>query len=150
MYETEANREVEMIRQIPAEVIREFRDFREKIVSRTLIPWGEHCTECVWPTCYTTCDLYAARRDGRCRRFTEGMVRVPCPEALNSYLLKISFKRWAKLWSAANLKLYSVKAADGAERRDLRMAEYIHLLPVTALRNTIAQKRYSLKKRKAM
>jgi FkbH-like protein len=78
------------------------------------------------------------------------MVRVPCPDALSSYLLKIGFKRWAKLWSAANLRLYPVRAADRAEKRDLRVAEYIQLLPVQALRNVVAQKRYSLKKRKAM
>ena len=31
---------------------------------RTVLPWGEHCTECAWPTCYTTCDLYEARPGG--------------------------------------------------------------------------------------
>src|SRR6266404_9330457 len=105
MYEAEANDRIEMIAQLPVEVVNQFCDFRDKVMSRTLLPWGEHCTECVWPTCYTTCDLYSPRQDGRCRRFVDGMVRVDCPGATSSHLLKIRFKRWGKLWAPGNLGL---------------------------------------------
>ena len=43
----------------------------------SLAPWGEHCTECAVPECYASCDLYAARVDGKCRRFAEGIELVP-------------------------------------------------------------------------
>ena len=64
MYEAEANCKVESIEQLPAEVAQKFREFRQKVIARTVLPWGEHCTECVWPTCYDTCDLYSPREDG--------------------------------------------------------------------------------------
>lgn len=64
MYETEANSLAESPAQIPAEVMRSFERLRGKVRSRTVLPWSEHCTECVWPTCYTTCELYTPRQDG--------------------------------------------------------------------------------------
>ena len=85
MYEAEANNRVESLEQLPAEAVKEFVAFRDKVMAKTVLPWGEHCTECVWPTCYTTCDLYAPRADHRCRRFVEGMGRIPYAGALNSY-----------------------------------------------------------------
>ncbi len=63
MYESEANRAVSIDTEIPADVLSRFGELRSTVAGRTLIPWGEHCTECVWPTCYTTCDLYT--RAGR-------------------------------------------------------------------------------------
>ncbi|MGA7415814.1 MAG: HAD-IIIC family phosphatase, partial [Bryobacteraceae bacterium] len=89
---------------------------------------------------------YSPRLDGRCRRFVDGMVRVDCLDSVNSYLLKISFKRWGKLWSTANLKLYPLPAADRAERRDFRIAKLIGKTP-GLIRRELTHKRYSLKKR---
>lgn len=96
MYESEANGQIDLGHGIPADVIQRFGELSGSVLARTTLPWSEHCTECVWPTCYSTCDLYSAREDGRCRRFAEGMVRVDCPTATNSYLLKIQFKRWGQ------------------------------------------------------
>jgi FkbH-like protein len=146
MYETEAN----LIRisdtEIPSEILARFAESRKSVTRRTMIPWGEHCTECVWPTCYTTCDLYSPRKDGRCRRFVEGMVRVNCTDSLNSYLVKITFKRWAKLWATANLKLYALQAADREERRDFQIGRLIGKTP-GSLGRVLTLKRYSMKKR---
>lgn len=147
MYESEANVTVASSTEIPAEILSRFAESRKTVKKRTLIPWGEHCTECVWPTCYTTCDLYSPRHDGRCRRFAEGMVRIPVADALNSYLLKVSFKRWAKMWAVANLGLHDLENSDRAERYDQQIAKVIQLIPLTSIRNTVSQKRYSLKKR---
>ena len=149
MFESEANELVASCSEIPRDIVSRFAECRGAVTGRTLIPWGEHCTECVWPTCYSTCDLYAPRPDGGCRRFVEGMVRIPSTGGLNPYVLKISFKRWAKLWSVANLKLYSVSQADRAESSDLRIAKYIQTVPVAKIRHTLSHKRYSLKKRRA-
>ena len=67
MYETEVNDRVEGAEQLPAEIQARFRELTGAVTARTVLPWGEHCTECVWPTCYTSCDLYQARDDGKCR-----------------------------------------------------------------------------------
>ena len=146
MYETEANLVQISGSEIPGQILERFAESRKTVTWRTLIPWSEHCTECVWPTCYTSCDLYTPRADGRCRRFVEGMVRIACPDSVNSYLLKISFKRWAKLWSEANLEVYPLLAADREERRDFLIARVIGSAP-GPINRILTHKRYSLKKR---
>lgn len=150
MYETEANHRVESIQQIPSEVQRQFCELGRTILARTTLPWGEHCTECVWPTCYTTCDLYSPREDKRCRRFVDGMVRIDCPDSPNNYLLKISFKRWGKLWSPGNVRLYTPDEAQKRERQDHVIGATLHRLPLPAVAKRVATGlRYNSKKRVA-
>src|SRR5262245_49534969 len=111
MYEAEVNNSIESIDTLPLEIRKRFAEFRHRIVSRTLLPWGEHCTECVWPTCYTTCELYSPRLDGGCRQFVDGMVRIDHKDGLSPYLLKLRFKRWAKLWTVGALRLQPLSMA---------------------------------------
>ena len=132
MYESEVNHQTESLDQIPAAIVEKFRESRPRLSARTLLPWSEHCTECVWPTCYTTCDLYSPREDGRCRRFVDGMVRVDCPGAANPYLLKIRFKRWGKLWTPGNTRLYPMAVSDRLEKRDQTIGSVLYQLPVPA------------------
>lgn len=146
MFEAEANRIVGSVNEIPAEILFRFAESRRTVSKRTLIPWGEHCTECVLPTCYSSCELYSPRFDGGCQRFVAGMVRIDYPESLYSYILKISFKRWAKLWSVGNLRLFGLSDADRLEKRDLALSRYIHSLPDGMLKVKVTQKRYSWKK----
>lgn len=115
MYEAEVNHSIESIGSLPVGICERFAEFRERIAARTILPWGEHCTECVWPTCYTTCDLYSPRQDGACRQFVDGMVRIDHKEGLSPYLLKIQFKRWGKLWTVGNLRLRPLSQAGKQE-----------------------------------
>jgi FkbH-like protein len=147
MYESEANRIVEAASQIPAEILCRFGELKQTVTARTVLPWGEHCTECVWPSCYTSCDLYSPREDLRCRRFVDGMVRLDLPEGLNSYILKIRFKRWGKLWTVGNTRLHSPKQAKILERRDIRVASGIQFVPLSALKKRLTVHRYNQKKR---
>jgi len=151
MYETEANSRSEESAQLPAEVIRAFGTLRGKLLMRSVLPWSEHCTECAWPTCYSTCDLYTPREDGRCRRFADGMVRVNCPTAMNGYLLKIRFKRWAKLWTPGRLHLHSISKASRIERRDHRVGNVLYQISAPqSVKKFLIKKRYVLKKRLAV
>jgi FkbH-like protein len=150
MYESEANHRIELADQIPSSILSAMVEPSGNILSRTVLPWSEHCTECVWPVCYSTCDLYAPRADGRCRRFVDGMVRINIPTAANSYLLKIRFKRWGKLWTPGNIRLYSATMAEQLERRDHFIgSSLVHLPLPSLLKKSITGKRYSFKKRKA-
>jgi FkbH-like protein len=151
MYETESNRKVESVEQIPSDVMAAFGGLAGRIEARTVLPWSEHCTECVWPTCYTSCDLYSPREDGRCRRFVDGMVRIDCPDSINGYLLKIRFKQWGKLWTPASLNLYSAPEAARREKKDYRLGTVLRDLPLPVPLKTLAvTKRYSWKKRQAI
>lgn len=150
MYETEANSAVEDSSGVPDDVIRAFGGLNGKILSRTILPWGEHCTECAWPSCYTTCDLYTPRGDGKCRRFVDGMVRVDCESSLNGYLLKVRFKQWGKLWTPGNVRLYPLEKAQRLEHRDYRIGKTLYQLELPAqLKKSVISKRYGFKSRMA-
>jgi FkbH-like protein len=151
MYETEANSAVESTDQIPSEVMRSFARLRGQLRSRTVLPWSEHCTECVWPSCYSTCDLYSPRPDGGCRRFADGMVRIDSPATANAYLLKIRFKRWGKLWTPGNIRLHTAEKAERLEKNDYRIGSALQRFPLPSLvKITATTKRYGFKKRRAM
>jgi FkbH-like protein len=148
MYETEVNHRRETADALPTDIARQFADRKGKILSKSLLPWSEHCTECVWPTCYTTCDLYEARSDGKCRRFADGMVRVDLPDSPYSYLLKVRFKRWGKLWTPGSIDLYSSAEAAKLELRDYRIGNAVQALP-SLVRITATKRRYGFKNRTA-
>jgi FkbH-like protein len=148
MYETEANHRRETAETLPPEIARQFADCKGKILLKSLLPWSEHCTECVWPTCYTTCDLYEARSDGKCRRFTDGMVRVDLPDSPYSYVLKVRFKRWGKLWTPGSIRLHSFTEAAKLEQRDYKIGNAVQSLP-SLVRITATKRRYSIKNRTA-
>src|SRR6202020_3327875 len=130
MYETEANYTPVSRSEIPLEIEQQFGGLEHQVLARTVLPWSEHCTECVWPTCYSTCDLYSPRQDGRCRRFVDGMVRINCPTSINGYLLKIRFKQWGKLWTPGSLNLRPIQKAARIERRDYRVGTILYQIPL--------------------
>jgi FkbH-like protein len=130
MYEAEVNNRVESLETLSADIRARFAEFRERIVARTLLPWGEHCTECVWPTCYTSCELYSPRMDGSCRQFTDGMVRIDNPDGLSPYVLKIQFKQWAKFWTVGNLHLWPLSNAVRREQFNIAVGAIGRSLPL--------------------
>jgi FkbH-like protein len=132
MYEAEVNDSFESIDALPPDIRKRFAEIRDRIVARTVLPWGEHCTECAWPTCYTTCDLYSPKEDGNCRLFVDGMVRIDNNEGPSPYLLKIRFKRWGKLWTVGNLHLQSIRRAALRERFNMGVGAIARNLPVSA------------------
>jgi FkbH-like protein len=80
----------------------------------------------------------------------DGMVRIDCPSALNGYLMKLRFKRWAKVWTPGNIRLHSIENARRIEERDYRVGTFLYQLPVPgAIKKTVTSKRYSFKKRMA-
>src|SRR5437879_2450330 len=67
------------------------------VAGMSLLMWGEHCVECAAPACYSTCDLYQARSDLRCRRFGFGAHKNASFPSLRGYGVEVSFKKWAKI-----------------------------------------------------
>jgi FkbH-like protein len=69
---------------------------------------------------------------------------------MNSYLLKIQFKKWAKLWSPANVRLHPASEAERIERKDYSIGTKLYQLPVPAkIKALVTGKRYSIKKKQA-
>jgi FkbH-like protein len=150
MYEAEVNRSTESIDTLPTDIRKRFAEFRDRIVARTILPWGEHCTECVWPTCYTTCELYSPRMDGACRQFVDGMVRIDHADGLSPYLLKLRFKGWAKLWTVGNLQLQPLSKAATQERFNMAVGAVGRNAPLPAsVKPRLLQKINYLRRRSA-
>jgi FkbH-like protein len=74
----------------------------QRIASFSTLSWGEHCTECAFPTCYTTCSFYQPRQDGRCRRFENGIYKANHPATWLHYSAYLQFRNWSMLWAQGN------------------------------------------------
>ena len=56
--------------------------------------WEEHCLECSVPYCFETCMHYQARSDGRCKRFTNGLLTFPEEKACCGQGVRVKFRKW--------------------------------------------------------
>ncbi len=130
MYEPEVNHGKEPITSLPWEIRQKFNEFRASVIARTTLPWGEHCTECVWPSCYSTCELYDRRPDGNCRQFVGSAVRLDNKHGLNPYVLKVHFKQWAKFWTVGNIDLKTLSEAEREERKNITVGALARNLPL--------------------
>jgi len=150
LYEAEVNNSTESIQTLPPEARKCFAEYRSQVTARTTLPWGEHCTECVWPTCYATCELYSPRADGACRQFADGVVRIDHPEGLSPYVVKIRFKRWAKLWTVGNIHLQSLAKAENHERLNMAVGAIGRTIPMPGrLKSRVLRKISYLRRRSA-
>jgi len=146
MYEAEINQpRASELALLPA-IHDAFRNSSGTITGRTVLPWGEHCTECAIPACYQTCDLYVRRKDGKCRRFANGMVRIDHDGSLSGYILEIHFKRWAKLWTVGNTRIYPLEEAKALEDQDLDIAGRLSRISNPPFQIHQIRKRYDDKK----
>jgi len=110
---------------VPADVLGQFADFSQRLLGRSLIVWGEHCTECAYPDCYSRCAYYTPRPDLHCRRFEDGIQRL----AVDLGLKHVRFRRWGKLEGAGPAPVVPIQAAAAAEGRDKRLSDLIAVAP---------------------
>ena len=114
--------------ELPPAVVDRFLDTRRELVCRSAIVWGEHCTECAWPACYSTCSLYTPRVDHQCRRFAKGIERVESNAAPTLDLQRIGFRMWAKLEGRGPATLLSTPGRVALQRLDW-LADAVFGLP---------------------
>src|SRR5215510_6481730 len=149
MYESEVNDRKETAETVPQAVLDGLGEYRRQVRARTVLPWGEHCTECVWPSCYTSCELYEPRIDGACRQFVGGVARIPTPEGTAPYLQRITFRRWAKLWTLGTIECQPLETADRWERVNILVGSAASRIPAPApLRQKILGKVSYLRRNK--
>ncbi|WP_216696885.1 HAD-IIIC family phosphatase [Anaerostipes faecalis] len=72
--------------------------------------WEEHCLECSAPTCYKDCVHYAERKDGRCKRFDNGMQTFADKRACCGQGTHIQFRKWANMMTIIFPAMLSPKA----------------------------------------
>ena len=59
--------------------------------------WEEHCLECSAPACFASCPHFEARRDGRCRRFENGLRAFPERRACCGQGARVKFRPWGNM-----------------------------------------------------
>jgi HAD superfamily phosphatase (TIGR01681 family) len=101
---------------LPEAAAHAFLETRRAVTARSVIAWGEHCTECAFPACYNTCSYYTPRLDHHCRRFENGIERATDPNFGSLQLTRIAFRRWGKLEGQGRIALKRNRAADALER----------------------------------
>ncbi|MGI5913607.1 MAG: HAD-IIIC family phosphatase [Bacteroidales bacterium] len=133
---------------IPNEVFGKFFDTYYGVKKMSILHWTEHCTECSMPNCYTTCDLYTPRIDGKCNRFLNGIELVRQERLADKVqILKIQFKKWGVLATQGNNELFEKAQVKEREKKDIRIARIIQLSKPRFIKKKLIQKRYSIKKK---
>jgi FkbH-like protein len=99
------------------EWLQRLSDFRAVIEMKSLLVWGEHCSECAAPECFKTCSLYDRRPDLKCRRFVNGIESLDIRglDRGQSYGMRVAFKQWGKLEAAGRLTLHRLDRTAFAE-----------------------------------
>ncbi|UXX81220.1 HAD-IIIC family phosphatase [Reichenbachiella carrageenanivorans] len=146
MYETEIYLK-SITENLPSDVWESFFDTQQSIKKRSVLHWTEHCTECAMPACFTTCDLYSPRIDGKCQRFVKGIEQVKSVNPNDtSPVLKVQFKQWGVFATQGNHELHDPEEVEKKEHKDHKIAQLIQLAQPKFLRKKLSQKRYSVKK----
>ena len=73
------------------------------IKAASLSLWTEHCSECGYPSCYGTCDLYEPRFDLHCRTLKFGMKKSFAFSSIRPYSAMLVPKEWATLDAVVSL-----------------------------------------------
>jgi len=132
---------------ISDKVLSYFSETYSSLIKMSALHWSEHCTECAMPQCFTTCNLYMPRIDGKCKRFLNGVELVKHHNQADSpQILKVQFKQWGVLATQGNNELFEKKEIREREKKDLRIAKLIHLSKPGFVKKKLSQKRYSVKK----
>jgi FkbH-like protein len=126
MFEIEFADNVLDAKILPAEVREQFARPRQ-ITHIGRITWEEHCTECSWPHCYSTCDLYNPRSDKNCRRSLEGFCPLIGLPVYGAAVVRMQFKRWVSLHGRCGLSLGPVEKVEREQAR-------LHALSLAARR----------------
>jgi FkbH-like protein len=84
-----------------------FRSYQSRVLARSQLVWGEHCTECSFPSCQFTCAFYTPRPDLTCQRFENGIESIDCADA---QITRIVFRKWGKLEATGPVGLVSTAA----------------------------------------
>jgi FkbH-like protein len=101
------------------------------VLRRSLISWGEHCTECAMPSCYSSCQYYAPREDLRCQRFTERPSWSAAADGGEPWL-DLQFGKWAVLMASGRIPMLPPERVAKAEKLDAAVSQIYWQVPLNA------------------
>lgn len=130
---------------LPFDAANAFLETQRAVTARSVIAWGEHCTECAFPACYNSCSYYTPRLDHHCRRFENGIERATDQNIASLKMMRIAFRRWGKLEGQGRIALKQSRAAAMLEvAADATDGLLAHGLPA-ALRDKLGWRLNALK-----
>ncbi len=129
MFELEVNHATYVKADLSPDIRKAFEKIGSNYSAVSVFQWEEHCTECAMPQCYKTCDLYEARKDGKCRRFSEGISPVEGFKNHHNDPVKISFKKWGGLMATGYLDIVDYRKAAAIETKALTVADVAASIP---------------------
>lgn len=115
MFETELDHVRLSSDVLPLDVLAHFRDARS-FSHLGHVKWEEHCNECAWPACYTTCDLYNPRNDDNCRRTVDGFSPIVDLPIYGTPVVRVRFLRWSQLITRCQVGVRPVDDVERVER----------------------------------
>lgn len=115
---------------LPTDVLRQFRELAASVDKRSQIVWAEHCSECAFPSCYSTCAFYTPRRDLHCRRFEDGIRQ---DDVGGVQLGRIRLRKWAKLEGVGPARLIDTRQARIREAIDRSVSALITKAPLSQI-----------------
>ena len=132
MIETVPGDRTRALVRVPDEVAAGFTELLGHVHSRSLIVWGEHCSECDYPACYSSCAFYTSRPDLKCRRFSEGIEPL-ADQPAGVRLHRIRFRKWGKLEGKGPVSLRPTATARRAEMWDMATSVTLSHAPLPYL-----------------
>ena len=113
-----------------SDLLKRFAETEAAIASRSALIWGEHCSECVMPSCYSTCAFYTPRHDLKCRRFDEGLQPIRAEGDFRTSGMRISFRKWGKLEAASRPSALSAGRIAAMRTADAAFTGFLGLAPL--------------------
>jgi len=129
MFEFEVDYQLAPAETLPAEVLQAFVAGAPRFAGFSPLQWEEHCTECAMPQCYSTCDLYVPRKDGKCRRFDGGISPLRNIDNLQGFVSRITFKALGSLHSEGPIAVVDLDRHRAIERRARRVEDLARGVP---------------------
>lgn len=122
------------------------------LAARSLMIWGEHCTDCANPMCYTSCSLYTPREDLKCRRFTQGLQPLVVADGPNRdrRLLAMQFRKWGKLEAEGSGLPVSSRMARAVEAGDEFLSRLLDWRPIPYFARRFSIKAWNWAKRRML
>ena len=98
--------------------------FRVKAIRPAM--WEEHCLECSAPLCFDTCPHYEPRKDGRCKRFTNGIRVYPSPDGISGQGARVVFRQWANMMTVLFPIMMSVEKNKIMTAKNQRLGKILY------------------------
>ena len=99
--------------------------------------WEEHCLECSAPLCFESCMHYAARSDGRCKRFENGLLTFEEEKACCGQGAHLKFRQWGNMMTIIYPAMLSIDEYNSMFRKNQKLGKWLKNIESSILPRSI-------------